>query len=955
MKKAILPSTENSINSVLEHFFHINRKRLDFTRQFLTTPQADFIDLLPMLFHCNHPQFPGYVSQSTPCGIAQYSPMQQSLRAAKKLFKSFEHKRRAHFKMEISSMFFMGSSGSIAYSSKSDFDVWLIHEKDIEPERVQELQQKAELIEQWAEDLKLEVHFFIFDSETFKNGTLSSLSSESSGSSQHRLLLDEFYRSSLLIAGRYPVWWLVPPDQEEHYESYVADLLNKRFISSNDIVDFGPVSPVPSDEFFGAAIWQLYKGINSPYKSVIKLLLMETYASEHPNIELLSTRYKELIYQREEELSMLDPYIIMYRKIANYLMIQQDKKRLDTFRESFYLKINERLSQKSRVASQCPRRKIFAELMLEWGWDEHQYRTLDNNKEWHIDNIKEQRSKLTHVLTKSYQFLSDFGRKNADVYRISQSELNVLGRKLYAAFDRKTGKIEIINRGIAPKPSESQVSIIQNKNKQGQNQWLLYRERKPLDAISETPPLHRSADLLPLLLWCHLNQIVTRETYLFLNTLDDVVSLNEIQKTLQVLDHLFPNGNRPEATFADLSSPASITKASIFINLGGDKHVSENRNELITSDRTDPLSYGAVHRNLIESFDLIITSSWEEIFVYRYYGIEGMLQMITEMSHWSSDKNRLAACEFQCFCHSQSHSENISQRIKVLLREMIQQTILDHQQHKIRRYLLSAEDRYYVLENHYGKINHHDNLNLHQLSTLLQKPNLSFAQLTYDRSSEWTHVLPYLYSLNQESAIQLFFKMNKDMIDIFILDERGSLHHQKMDVYKKEILFNHFEQFLQSVDNRMSFITGDFSLEDKKSRQYFEIQHNKKGAPSISQYTWEYASNADGYIDIKVIGAMSDDDQNHLSIYCNDKEFSSLEYGDHVFREVTEHVISLRESHQDYPIYITDIDFSSGIFNILEPEEIQTIHFLNYKKKIEDKLNRSLDVMAQNGLSDTQG
>jgi adenylate cyclase class 1 len=50
-----------------------------------------------------------------------------------------------------------------------------------------------------------EVHFFLIDSEEFIQGASSPLSSESSGQTQHYLLLEEFYRTALFIAGRTPL------------------------------------------------------------------------------------------------------------------------------------------------------------------------------------------------------------------------------------------------------------------------------------------------------------------------------------------------------------------------------------------------------------------------------------------------------------------------------------------------------------------------------------------------------------------------------------------------------------------------------------------------------------------------------------------------------------------------------------------------------------------------------
>ena len=44
------------------------------------------------------------------------------------------------------------------------------------------------------------------------------------------LLMDEFYRSAVLLAGRYPMWWLIDEDDPETYAATVTQLLHQRFV-----------------------------------------------------------------------------------------------------------------------------------------------------------------------------------------------------------------------------------------------------------------------------------------------------------------------------------------------------------------------------------------------------------------------------------------------------------------------------------------------------------------------------------------------------------------------------------------------------------------------------------------------------------------------------------------------------------------------------------------------------
>ena len=310
-----------------QRFMAINRDRLRRVFETLHPRQQAFVELVPLLFHVNPPLLPGYVSQDTPAGLSDYTPSRGATSAAKQLVRTFVYEHRMQRSFAIRGLYLMGSPGTIAYTRHSDLDLWLVHDPELAPAEVDKLREKARRIEEWSQGTGLEIHFFVFDAERFKRGETLSLSDESSGSSQHYLLLDEFYRSGLLLAGLRPLWWAVPPEEEHRYDEFVEDALHKRILSARSYVDFGGLARIPAGEFFGGTIWQIYKSIESPYKSVMKLLLMEAYASEYPKIGLLSHRHKLALLKDGVTLDDIDPYIAMYRKLEEYLASQADKGR----------------------------------------------------------------------------------------------------------------------------------------------------------------------------------------------------------------------------------------------------------------------------------------------------------------------------------------------------------------------------------------------------------------------------------------------------------------------------------------------------------------------------------------------------------------------------------------------------------------------------------------------------
>ena len=188
---------------------------------------------------------------------------------------------------------------------------------------------------QWAKGLGIEVNFYLMNPERFKSNHYNcGVSEEHSGSAQHFFLLDEFYRSAVRLAGKRLLWLhLSDNDYKKAIKSKKIDL--------NEWIDFGDFSSLSTSEFFGASLWQLYKGIESPYKSAIKILLLESYAQTYPETKLISKQFKQKLLSNKTEYYHFDPYLAMLEQVTDYLKNRKELSRLDRLRQCFYLKAKE--------------------------------------------------------------------------------------------------------------------------------------------------------------------------------------------------------------------------------------------------------------------------------------------------------------------------------------------------------------------------------------------------------------------------------------------------------------------------------------------------------------------------------------------------------------------------------------------------------------------------------------
>ena len=924
-----------------QRFLVLNRDRLRRVHASLTPRQRDFIEVMALLFHLNHPLLPGYVSRDTPAGIYDYSPSESVIRAAKRMVRSFEYDRRSTARFPIRALYMMGSPGTIAYTRHSDLDMWLCHDSALEQAATELLAEKARRIEVFAAGLGLEVHFFVFDAERFRVGETLSLSDESSGSSQHSLLLDEFYRSSLLVAGLRPLWWRVPARFEGDYDNYVRRAVAARQIDPRDYIDFGGLPSIPVDEFFGAAVWQLYKSIKSPYKSVLKLLLMEAYAAEFPNITLLSQRYKQSIESEHVSLDSLDPYILMFTKVEEHLLARNDPIRLDVLRRSFYIKANLRLSTRNPQAAQDWRADVMSEMVQAWSWSAEQVARLDQREEWRIDTAVEERRDLINTLKDSYAMLSQFARDQANDHKISGHDLHVLGRQLYAAFEKKPAKIEVVTRGICSNPQEASLSLHETKLAENNIVWMLYAGVvRPAEAPFRRP-LKRCASAAEILSWCHLNRLSDPATTWHVFTQTSDLSALEIKRVNEALATSLIVADDNDSTDG-LRARARISRVILLVNIGLSTFSSSAAGGgVLTSNRTDAFAFGARRMNLVRTIDLLFVTTWSETFTFHYEGNGAVLEALAECLQWANVENpEPYVPPIEAHCFTSDYANQIAARVAQTFGGAYR-FLIGHAAQSTPHFVIEIDDQLHHLRMARGK----PRIEVHGgqavlLRALGDTSNDSFNIVHFDGECAHAGVLPHIYQHNRQGRLQIFARQRGNFADVYVIDERGLLLVHRQECHNMPALLHHYRRFLDTALPRCSFDgAGDGALADLVIDTAEIIPANN--GMQIKSYS-DQPLVGTRYLSIQVLADADVHGHQQFTIYASHREFSTWEHGGSLFVQVAEFVLSQRKTGEIYPIYITDLDLSPRFRKQIGIETLRPFDLLSYKKRIEFQLTLAM-------------
>ncbi|AKG69290.1 MULTISPECIES: class I adenylate cyclase [Serratia] len=810
------------IETLKQRLDAINQLRVDRALAAMKPAFQRVYSLLPTLLHHHHPLMPGYLNGNVPHGICIYTPDETQQAYLNDLEDKWgsPFEKMATGELPITALYSMGSTSSIGQSCTSDLDIWVCHQSWLDNEERSRLQQKCSLLEKWAASMGVEVSFFLIDENRFRHNESGSLGGEDCGSTQHILLLDEFYRTAVRLAGKRILWNMVPGEEEAHYDEYVLSLYSQGVLTPNEWLDLGGLSTLSAEEYFGASLWQLYKSIDSPYKAVLKTLLLEAYSWEYPKTQLLAMGIKHRLHQGEIVCFGLDAYCMMLERVTHYLTEINDTTRLDLVRRCFYLKVCEKLSQ-SNNATIGWRREILSQLVSEWGWDEERLEILDNRANWKIERVREAHNELLDAMMQSYRNLIRFARRNNLSVSASPQDIGVLTRKLYAAFEALPGKVTLVNPQISPDLSENDLTFIHvpigRANRTG---WYLYNQAPEMSSIVSHQPLEYNRYLNKLVAWAYFNGLLTSRTRLHIKS-GNICDTAKLQELVTDVSHHFPlrlAAPTPKALY----SPCEIRHLAIIVNLENDP-TAAFRNQVVHFDfrKLDVFSFGQQQQCLVGSIDLLYRNSWNEVRTLHFSGEQSVLEALkTILGKMHQDAAPPESVEV--FCYSQHLRGLIRTRIQQLVSECIElrlsSTRLEPGRFKAVRVAGQTWGLFFErlsvsvqkLENaveFYGAIS---NNKLHGLSIKVE--------------TDQVHLPPVVDGFASEGIIQFFFEDTTDDkgFNIYILDESNRVEVYHHCEGSKEELVRDVSRFYSSSHDRFTYGSSfiNFNLP-----QFYQIVH----------------------------------------------------------------------------------------------------------------------------------
>lgn len=536
-----------------------------------STRQGHLFHIIPYLLHENA-AFPGIekpFDQNTPCGIFDYAPDAESVKIFQDYLKPKQVRVRKNNNPAIEGLFTIGSIGSLAQTTESDIDYWVcIDARNFTDTELDLFREKLNLLEAFSlKHFSIQVTFFIVDILKAQNNDFGDTSIESSGSAQARLLKEEFYRTMIHVAGKLPLWAVLPTPISINYynriKNEVSDLPNiARFI------DLGDIHAISTGEYFGASIWQMFKWLKSPFKSVIKMALLEKYIYEYGKNPLLCNQYKDKWMNAGVNTNPTenDSYFILLDGLVRYYQEQFSPASVRILLTCFFLKLG--ISREDQIENTLfgLRKVLLEKCLYKWGWQRDTVFEIGNFKSWPYKEIAQLSNTIENYMVTKYKTVNNaFEQMLHTGSQISPEDKTVLGRKVLIEFSTqpdKVGKVLLISRSDR---HFAGLHLKYIKQRSGIGTWeLINRNAKALQTQEEVLIAARTIEEIAA--WLINNGLYNELTVISLVPNPTYVTHDDIKKLFSALHDFLRPVLKSDVGFDQLLEKNRIEHLFISIN-----------------------------------------------------------------------------------------------------------------------------------------------------------------------------------------------------------------------------------------------------------------------------------------------------------------------------------------------------------------------------------------------------
>ena len=252
------------------------------------------------------------------------------------------------------------------------------------------------------------------------------------------------------------------------------------------------------------------------------------------------------------------------------------------------------------------------------------------------------------------------------------------------------------------------------------------------------------------------------------------------------------------------------------------------------------------------------------------------------------------------------------------------------------------QQHYHVMELAPGQANHVSLPNQQALVEYLSEELASYSPLHLDPMALEDHDLAALLPMGLPECVQVFYRINEGFAELYVLDEFNALWQQRLPFHDEQSLLAPLQRFLQSIIYRRDALSPLDPQQPSGALQalYYQLLPSAGGrARRVEPRPAPQTPANKPFYDVQAIIGKGSPGQVGITLYCNQREFSELEFGDQLFAVVAQEIVGQRRETERYRCYITDLDLSGLLGDVQSPSNL----YLRYKAELEQALNQALN------------
>jgi adenylate cyclase class 1 len=736
-----------------ELFLQFNEQKYKRFQQLMTNQNIRrVVNSIPILMSVNNKRLPGYVEGDVPCGIVNFQSDADAVKYLQGRFyvKDIDMRRSNPF---IEMMAVMGSVGTIAYTRDSDFDYWVcIDRRGVPPEKISSFQKKVDAVQNWArEEADIEVTIFINDITSIKNNIFAESKEEAFGSIIGAVLKDEFFRSSIIIAGKIPFWWVLPRFvRDSEYEKLYAAMPQED--KSRYFVDLGNLYEISKEDFIGAALFLIIKSLGNPFKSIIKLGLLEKYLFAPDNSPLLCQKIKSNILRGSMDNRIIDSYILMFEEVFDYYeSTVADKTILKILRQNLYLKINPQLSRYIGVKDRqsLPYKVlVMFKYVKDWGWSGKEIQALDNFENWDYNRIMVFWNIVKKFMLLSYQKIAaQIPAMNLE-QKVSESDFKLLSGKIKSHFASEKNKIDHYVT-FKDTPYESML-YVEPATGSGidSDEWSVLKKASSGEERAASSVLKTDKGLVRVLAWTAINQIFNpRFSRLKFQTGYSRINQNVVVELIGRIANLF------FGTQSKLKNEYYLKKPFNMVNM------------II-------INFGLENTEVIQTIHHIYQTSWGESYIDEYRSAEDLVSILETIIK----EGIISRQKFDEYCvivTPEPYKKHYKD-IELIFKEAYE-FIIQHDKRFSFRFVARLGGKYVMVTRDGDAVSLQSDADIVKAMTRISLNSRPIISYSFYSSDTRLQILDAVYKMRKKNSITAVFEETGEYLLMYVVNERDNI------------------------------------------------------------------------------------------------------------------------------------------------------------------------------------